>query len=109
MLPWEVCAFLDEKEKKCLIYLKRPFACRIFGLEDVSRCFTKSIRFKHGLKISFDSGKIDILEGRLDSISGYYRLSPDKQTFTFNKAEINSWFYYQDKILPLNKERRYKK
>jgi Fe-S-cluster containining protein len=97
MLPLEICAFLGEKENKCLIYHHRPFACRVFGIEKKSECRSQGIRFKSGLPMPDQWPHADALRKRLELLSDYYHLPGLMESF--NKAEINSWFYYGNQLV----------
>ncbi|MFH1641158.1 MAG: PqqD family peptide modification chaperone [Candidatus Omnitrophota bacterium] len=96
MRPLEVCAFLKHPEKKCLIYSLRPFACRVFGLENKSDCYTQNISLKESKVPTLEAENIKGMRSELDSLSRYYK-SPSSAE-PFNKAEINFWFYYDKQL-----------
>lgn len=96
MPPLEVCAFLDDEKKECLIYSHRPLACRLYGWERRDECFTSSLRLKTPFNPEITAGRADSLRQSLELISRNYCLK--EEGLSFNKAEINQWFHFQDKM-----------
>lgn len=101
MKSWEVCAFLNQDNNTCLVYTHRPLGCRVFGVEEKSRCYTGSLKITGRVVSKFD---LQILQDKLKLLSAAYRLSNSRKEFII--WPMNLWFYFYGKLVRLGKEEK---
>jgi len=99
MKSWEVCAFLNQEENACLIYSHRPLACRVFGAEKESRCYTGGLKIRGRAASKFD---LQIWQDKLQLLSAAYSLSGRREKIIVWPMSL--WFYFRDKLVRQGKE-----
>lgn len=99
--PTNLCPFLN-KEKKCIIYPRRPFTCRAYGLRGVAKskdCVNqicskqvqcKSVKLLESTYTEWNCCETQTLRSKIEKLSDYYFIDRENNQI-FNRTNIQNW------------------